>query len=71
MPKGQPERLSLFANRLQDDGSLKEYPAGMILLWQGTIAPYGWRICDGTNGTPNIKPPQNGLIYIRKEPFPV
>ncbi len=30
---------------------------GMIMLWSGTIAtiPAGWHLCDGTNGTPNLK----------------
>ena len=28
---------------------------GMIMLWTGTTAPSGWRICDGGGGTPNLK----------------
>lgn len=32
-------------------------PAGVILLWNFTIAtiPSGWVLCDGTNGTPNLR----------------
>jgi hypothetical protein len=32
-------------------------PSGAILLWSGSIAsiPSGWVICDGTNGTPNLR----------------
>jgi len=29
---------------------------GMIIFWYGTVAliPHGWRLCDGTNGTPRL-----------------
>ena len=32
-------------------------PTGLIAMWSGTIAniPTGWNLCDGTNGTPNLK----------------
>ncbi len=32
------------------------FPAGVIVMWSGTIGtiPPGWKICDGTNGTPNL-----------------
>ncbi len=32
-------------------------PKGAILLWSGSIAsiPAGWQLCDGTNGSPNLK----------------
>lgn len=32
-------------------------PAGVILLWSGSIAsiPAGWALCDGGNGTPNLQ----------------
>lgn len=31
-------------------------PTGVILMWSGSSAsiPYGWYLCDGTNGTPNL-----------------
>ncbi|GAH94439.1 unnamed protein product, partial [marine sediment metagenome] len=30
---------------------------GMILIWSGSVAsiPGGWQICDGTNGTPDLR----------------
>jgi hypothetical protein len=33
------------------------FVTGMILLWSGSIAsvPSGWQLCDGTNGTPNLR----------------
>lgn len=32
-------------------------PAGMILLWFGSIAniPVGWLFCNGSNGTPDLR----------------
>ena len=32
-------------------------PMGMIVLWYGSIAtvPTGWHLCDGTNGTPDLR----------------
>lgn len=32
-------------------------PTGAILMWSGSIAtiPSGWLICDGTNGTPDLR----------------
>lgn len=33
------------------------FSAGMIMLWAGSIVsiPSGWALCDGTNGTPNLR----------------
>jgi hypothetical protein len=33
------------------------FPAGGIIMWSGSIAaiPTGWVLCDGTNGTPNLR----------------
>jgi microcystin-dependent protein len=32
-------------------------PRGAIIMWSGTIAsiPAGWALCDGTNGTPDLR----------------
>lgn len=32
-------------------------PSGVILMWSGSIAtiPAGWVLCDGTNGTPDLR----------------
>lgn len=30
-------------------------PTGGIIAWSGTTAPDGWALCDGTNGTPDLR----------------
>jgi len=32
-------------------------PIGSIVIWSGTVAsiPAGWQLCDGTNGTPDLR----------------
>ena len=29
-------------------------PVGLISMWSGSVAPTGWHLCDGTDGTPNL-----------------
>lgn len=33
------------------------FPTGGIIMWSGAISavPSGWALCDGTNGTPNLR----------------
>ena len=30
-------------------------PRGTIVMWSGTNTPAGWALCDGTNGTPDLR----------------
>ncbi len=30
-------------------------PKGAIIMWSGAEIPYGWALCDGTNGTPDLR----------------
>ena len=32
-----------------------EVPIGAIVMWSNTVIPTGWQICDGTNGTPDLR----------------
>ncbi|MFC1767887.1 hypothetical protein ACFLZ2_05005 [Candidatus Margulisiibacteriota bacterium] len=37
--------------------AINAVPSGVIVMWSGLIAsiPSGWALCDGTNGTPNLR----------------
>jgi len=45
------------AGNLTCSGSVSFLPTGIICMWSGTIAtiPSGWLLCDGTNGTPDLR----------------
>lgn len=30
-------------------------PSGGIILWYGETAPAGWQICNGSNGSPDLR----------------
>jgi len=34
--------------------SLNILPSGSIVMWNSTTIPEGWKVCDGTNSTPNM-----------------
>ena len=44
-----------IADARLSDSSL--FVTGMIMLWYGSVAsiPNGWRLCDGNNGTPDLR----------------
>ncbi len=43
---------SSYANNLTGNGPV---PKGGIIMWSGSEVPVGWALCDGTNGTPDLK----------------
>ena len=34
---------------------LDKIPIGMIVMWSGTTIPTGWKLCNGENGTPDLR----------------
>lgn len=41
-------------SKLQEEGQ-SLLPSGVIVMWHGTVAPAGWALCDGGNGTPDLR----------------
>lgn len=56
----EPKQVSIITKESKQylqitSNALLTIPSGVILMWAGTKAiPYGWVICDGENGTPNL-----------------
>lgn len=53
-------RLIAVVQRIRDEFNthkLRLIPSGGIILWHGLISaiPAGWALCDGTNGTPDLR----------------
>jgi microcystin-dependent protein len=40
---------------LQQQINASKVPAGTIVMWSGSNIPNGWAICDGENGTPDLR----------------
>ena len=54
---GTSKFLNLSASSLSVGGVSSAYPpSGIIVMWYGAFnaLPTGWKLCDGTNGTPNL-----------------
>ena len=45
-------------------------PAGVIAMWSGSIAsiPAGWQLCDGTNGSPDLRDKFVKCVAAAEEP---
>lgn len=61
---GTPETVTASTNNTSSANSHTHkvddsliIPVGGIIMWSGSIAsiPTGWRLCDGTGGTPNLR----------------
>ena len=53
-------RSSLYVNNVEVGTAVGNVPIGAITLWMGSTAPANWAICDGSNGTPDMR----GLLPI-------
>ncbi len=47
-------------NHINTGGKIQEgghdlLPAGSIIMWSGSNPPAGWKLCNGTNGTPDLR----------------
>jgi len=49
-----PGGLRILGN-LTVNGSFNLLPRGIITAWNSTIIPSGWALCDGLNGTPDLR----------------
>jgi microcystin-dependent protein len=45
----------VFPGNLNVTGSFNYLPKGTIVAYNQTTAPAGWALCDGSNGTPNLR----------------
>lgn len=45
-----------------------ELPVGSIIMWYGTTIPQGWNICNGSNGTPDLR---NRFVIGAGDTFPL
>ena len=53
-------RLIAVVQRIRDEFNahkLRLVPAGGIIIWHGLVSaiPAGWALCDGANGTPDLR----------------
>lgn len=48
---------TLSSTSLTTTGAVSFLPTGIICMWSGAISaiPTGWALCDGTNGTPDLR----------------
>lgn len=53
---GTPINKKLFDSIQEDlNSSYRNIPKGLICMWSGSTVPTGWYLCDGTNGTPDLR----------------
>lgn len=56
LQKQNPQRLAVAEMQNWVSDAIKNaLPQGLIVMWSGTTVPYGWTLCDGQNGTPDLR----------------
>jgi hypothetical protein len=55
-----------ITNALTVDTSFNMIPRGCIIAYNAEVAPAGWAICDGSNGTPDLRGRFIRMWYQRK-----
>ena len=53
----QVEKNLIIGGNTTISGVINAVPAGVIVMWSGSSGtiPAGWTLCDGTNGTPDLR----------------
>lgn len=58
----EPAEVGNIWNKVLYDGIKEEFysayrniPQGLICMWSGSIVPTGWLLCNGENGTPDLR----------------
>lgn len=46
---------TMNVNNMNVNNSINIIPRGIIIAFNGSEIPYGWALCDGTNGTPDLR----------------
>lgn len=56
-----------------DDAASYALPRGVIVMWAGNLEeiPAGWSLCDGTNGTPDLRDRFVMGVGVRKNMSPI
>lgn len=54
--EGTPLNKALFDSIKADfDSTYRNIPKGLICMWSGSEVPLGWLLCNGENGTPDLR----------------
>ena len=56
LQSGTPINKALFDSIKADlESEYRNIPKGLICMWSGSVIPTGWLLCNGENGTPDLR----------------